>query len=442
MDWRESLQKNVFFLIALIKLKLKDYWGKKYGKPVIIISSTIVLVFLMNYIGIGFFFYALLGKEGFVPSFVKLRQSFRESVRDERRINLTLKVIDQFGKEVPDYKLAVKIDYTRWYYGLLPVTAMGGKHQFYIKTDGCGIANLKPFFLRKGYDMAFEEVDGSRFVFASGNNMKFQNGSISAKGSATLKWIDPEGKGQYIELKVIRHDPPAKLVTYRPKLKIRQDGHYEGFEAKDENVFTLDFEKNNLLEGNSNGDILLTIKGFNKIIGYYRQVLTNKRPYELEEYGKAISTCSDEEFAKNWVWTVEIEGLKGRLLQPTDNEILAYAPLEGYKRRLFYQIAYLRGPTEQFEQRLKGQGWTILTNETVEKPSEVDDEYNKYKVIGGFSRVFFVKSPKDKGNCYGVLYIYISWNENGNMILQTEGLFNPESNNLWTGKPLTRTWFM
>ena len=298
---------------------------------------------------------------------------------------------------------------------------MGGKHKFYIKTDGHGIAHLKPFFLRKGYGMAFEEVDRSRFVFASGNNMKFQNGSISAKGSATLKWIDPEGKGQYIELKVIRHDPPAKLVTYRPKLKIRQDGHYEGFEAKDENVFTLDIARNKFHEGISDGDVVLTVRNLKTVFEAYKKK-------------KEIKGWVEEDFDKSSEWSFVIEGRGNTAIKQKDPEIPTYAPLEGYKKRLTYDLAHCYLFSTRAAEELKKEGWGSISDpEANLLPIRSSLEEDEYQVIAGnqFERAFYLCNIG--GKYYGIVHIRIFTDLiNGTLQIQPEGYYNPDgSNNLW-----------
>lgn len=390
----------------------------------IFLALSILLFELFYSVGLGLYVF-----------FPKARKSYKEILIDHRKVALHLKVVDQYGEPASNYQIKICYEYSPWYHRFLYLHSLYKTKDYVLMTDKKGEIKFTPFFFRKAYSMRFEEIDQTKYVFRKSKYLKFRNQEISSIGGATLSWIDPEGKGQHIELRVLRHGPAANLKVYKPKMKRGKDGKIESIEAKDENVFTLDIENNEIKEGEGEGDILITAKNMNKVIKSYREHFIEIDWAKRKEYEKSLNNWSIEDFEKERVWEVEVIGRNGWQIQPADAEVITYAPEEGYKKALTYKIFYTIG-IESFEEKFKGVGWQKVTDEGIEVPNEENKEEAKYKVIGGFSpRCFYLRN----GNKYGIMEINLGWNNwEGKIIVSAEGLFNWESNNLWSGEAISR----
>lgn len=413
-------------------LGIKAFFGKlerrreiklrKYQFLFLLLCCSVTAILFLNFIGIGYLIYLFKPSSamGSLKGVWQLRNSGKDILKDQRWIDLTMKVTDQFGEPAVNYRLAIIFTYVGWYEGLLPDIAFYRRVRYEVQTDENGEIRLRPFFHRKACDVDFEEIDKEKYLFRYLDNIKVRN-IFKNKGGMTLSEIDPEGKGQYVELRVLRHDPPAKSKVYNPKMKIGKDGHLEGFEAKDENVFTLNIEGNELKEGEGEGDIILKIKNLERVCKTYQE-------------REKIRGGTDVNFDERAEWSLTIIGLRNVLIRQKDIEIPTYAPLGEYKRKIIYNLAHCYLFSSWSADKLKKEGWGSIANPELDLPpyaSSMEEEEYKVVVGNGIERSFYLKGIE--GRDYGILTIWISIDLlKSKFQIRAEGYYNPDgTNNLW-----------
>jgi len=362
--------------------------------------------------------------------FVFITPAYKDlfSTKDIRPIHLKIKVEDQFAEVVPDYEFKVQLGYRHWYFWIFPHPSLAGGNKIVkLKTNKNGIAKLSYLF-KKAYRMQIlEDDDREKYAFGKiEGRVTDITGKIRTRAfydESTL-WSLLNPKSQEMILHVLRHDPSAKLASYEPELKVKKDGHLEGYEAKDENSFTLDIIRNKFFEGKSDGDVLLTIK-------YLRTV------FEAYKKKSSVKGGNEGDYDPSAEWNLIIEGQGNVVIQQKDPEIATYAPSQGYKKRITYDLAHCYLFSTNAAEELNKVGWGSISNpEANLLPSKSTADEDEYKVVVGnqFRRDFYLKNI-GKGY-YGVLSINIDTDlVNGKIMVRPECRYNPDgTNNLWTGK--------
>ena len=132
------------------------------------IVAVVGLIWVLNFIGVGFLFY---------PHLPNLRKDFVEARREQRPVQLTIKATDQYGEPATGYKVKVALHYTSWYFGLFPHWSQHSS-SYIVTTNELGIGKLSPW-CRKALFVEFKEVDTSCYVFPNGKHdpykMSFNN---------------------------------------------------------------------------------------------------------------------------------------------------------------------------------------------------------------------------------------------------------------------------
>lgn len=337
---------------------------------------------------------------------------YQHTVSIQTPIHIKICAKDQYGIPATGYKVAIKLFWVSRYHWLFPLWA-GHKSTYVVKTDHEGIATLS-FLTRKAYLVAFEEVSKEKYVFPMGKrNPEIANFNNNPRGMFYMRTLD-EG-GQIIDMRVLRHDPPVKLIKYRPgeSGNIVSGRDSLTFDPQDELTFTVNLKENTIVPGKQTGDVFVTIRNARTSLDLL------KRRYD-----------PNYNFSEQGEWTVICESLDNSLISQADMEQVAtFAPEAGYKKRLMYKLTIKKEwlPDEAKELNM-GTDWAKLVTS-----SQSEEEYVSIGPRESFNRAFHVR--RDNPVWYGLVHIGIGLKYREDRVtVDVSGAYNPSgSNNFWTG---------
>lgn len=247
------------------------------------------------------------------------QQTEMEKIYDSQQpVHLTFKVVDQFGQPAANYSFLIRLNGIRWYYRYLPFLAPFHAART-LKTDSRGGASLR-WWISKAYRFELDEVDRKKYLFQPPiNPTSAKTISENAKYPFSMP-ILLDGK-QEILLKVLKTDPPSHAIRYLPKFPVRPDGiDYKG---TDEDQITLNLRDNKLDLGKTEGDILVTIRTAKSSGAAYWSHHRSGEPWDNKPD-----------------WEVQLDGLRGTVLQPSGDENIPYAPDAGYFPSVIHRIIF------------------------------------------------------------------------------------------------------
>ena len=378
---------------------------KRAFKYALWVLGLIVAISALQYLWIGVDRYAPLVYRGRA-----------QAIPDQRPVHLTIKVTDQDGNRVSNYRVKVQLARVAWYFWLFPLWAE--HHPGYVlKTDQSGVAKLH-LLLRKAYTVELKQLSSSSYIFAEGEEASFGKVKTTLSGPFMLKGMD--GTDQVISMKLLRHDPPVKLTRYRPEVpgwgpKVISSSD-SGIPAQNEMVFTVDVMGNKFLKGRQPGDIVITVKNAKTACEMFTKIYTPG--LDFKEEGE---------------WDVSCEALDGTVIQRAEShQYVTFAPETGYKKRLNYRMAIEEEMSRPEVADFKGQNgglWKVVRS----TPDE--DDYSSIEPEELFGANLYLRH--DNPRWYGVVNIAFSVAyRQGKLIIRSDGAYNPNgSTNLWTGSP-------
>ncbi|MGA9750624.1 MAG: hypothetical protein WBS54_02430 [Acidobacteriota bacterium] len=379
--------------------------NKRAAKLIAMIAGMVVAISAIQYLWI-----AIVWSPGDLAGWAS-------AVKEQRPVHLVIRATDQFGSPAVGFPVEIEMWWMSRYFWIFPLLA---RHQSscLVKTDQNGVAKLS-FSMRRVATVQFREGNTACYIFPEGKNnpydLSFNN---NPRGLFAMKQLDR--KGQVIDMKVLRHDAPAKLTPYRPEIPGQTIGtSAQGIDALDENVFTLDVTGNRFLRGRQEGDVVLTI--------------TN-----AEEACKAAQArLMHESTFQGWVpLQVTLESQRGTELQQADMQIVTFAPKEGYKQSIVYQMTIEKAPPSGWPRAESPEDWYKLLEST---PAEA-----RYQVMfgaGGIDRGIFLRGPN--ASWYGILHIMVNLQPGeSKLLVRTSGAYNPDgSTNLWKSSAVDWHWY-
>jgi hypothetical protein len=235
--------------------------------------------------------------------------------RDERPIHLAIKMVDQDGRPAERYEF--KIALTRLH-TLLWLFSWTADECYHLTTNDEGLALLdKPG--RKAGLALLREVSTARYVF-----------SKSLRGMGTVPMPKLTDVPQPIQLKVIRHDPPPKLLQFSTP--------YKEFPAEAVNILAFDPASPVALAAPAGG-MTVGIHSIGDVTpeGELLIRVDNARMASAEEmvfmgWSKAPPSATPVE------WSVTLHGNGRFLLHETDDDYVSYAPTDGYTDSLSWKM--------------------------------------------------------------------------------------------------------
>jgi len=374
---------------------------KKIARYALLALGLAVVMSALQYLWIGVYRYAPLVYRGRA-----------QAIPDQRPVHLTIRVTDQFGQRVSDYRFKVKLARVAWYFRLFPLWA---EHhpEYVLKTDQCGVAKLDLLF-RKAYDISLDELPNDSYVFAEGKESTFGNVTDSLRGPFMLKRMD--GSDQIISMKLLRHGPPVKLTKYRPEVPGRGaiGMSSPGIEAQDEMVFTVDVMANKFYEGRQAGDILITVKNAKTACEMFAKIYTPN--LDFKEEGE---------------WDVSFEALNGAAIQRAESQqIITFAPETGYKKRLNYRMAIKEEMSKSESDESHSSGGQLFK---LVRSAPDEEDYASIGPQGACGAHLYLRH--DNPRWYGFVLIGLGpMYREGRLSIDADGACNPDgSTNLWTG---------
>ncbi len=235
--------------------------------------------------------------------------------RDARPMHLAIKMVDQDGRPAKRYEFKIALTRLHTFLWLFSWTA---DECYRVTTNDEGLALLdKPG--RKAGLALLREVSTARYVFSK---------SLRDMGTVPMpKLVDIP---QPIQLKVIRHDPPPKLLQFSTP--------YKEFPAEAVNIFAFDPASPVALAAPAGG----TTVGIHSIRGATPEGellirVDNARMAAAEEmifmgWSKATPSATPVE------WSMNLHGNGRFLLRETDDDYVSYAPTDGYTDSLHWKM--------------------------------------------------------------------------------------------------------